>query len=176
MTLTPLVSRYSMVKGRSKIALAPAHITITPVFESSSMSAEISMVSWAPLCTPPIPPVAKTSIPASAAIIIVAATVVAPSSFLAIIAGISRLEAFVIAVPFFPKYSISSLVKPAFNRPPIIAMVAGTAPFFLTSSSTISAVSTFFGYGIPWEMMVLSKATTGLFSKSAFLTSSDTSR
>ena len=33
------------------------------------------------------------------------------------------------AVPFLPKYSISSSVRPAFRRPPMMAMVAGTAPF-----------------------------------------------
>ena len=40
----------------------------------------MSIVLSAPRCTPPMPPVANTSMPASAATIMVEATVVAPSS------------------------------------------------------------------------------------------------
>jgi len=39
----------------------------------------MSKLSAAPRCTPPMPPVTKTSMPARAAQIIVAATVVAPT-------------------------------------------------------------------------------------------------
>ena len=46
-------------------------------------------------------------------------------------------------------------------RPPITAMVAGTAPAARTSASTARAVSTFCGKGMPWVMMVDSSATTG---------------
>ena len=67
-----------MVFGISRIAFGPAATTITAVDANSRKSAEISKVSSAPRCTPPMPPVAKTSIPAACAAIIVAATVVAP--------------------------------------------------------------------------------------------------
>ena len=56
----PFVSRYSIVRFRSRMAFAPAQTTRTGVLVNSSRSAEISMVVSAPLCTPPIPPVAKT--------------------------------------------------------------------------------------------------------------------
>src|ERR1017187_6846452 len=45
--------------------------------------------------------------------------------------------------------------------PPITAIVAGTAPPARTWLSSDRAVSRFWGYGIPWVMMVLSSATTG---------------
>ena len=56
------------------------------------------------------------------------------------------------------------------------AMVAGTAPFSRMVCSTRSAVSTFCGYGIPWEMMVDSSATTGFPAAFAAATSGDRSR
>ena len=56
-TGTPKVSKYSKVFGISKIDLAPAHMTATGVCDSSIKSADMSNVSSAPLCTPPIPPV-----------------------------------------------------------------------------------------------------------------------
>ncbi len=59
--------------------LAPAHIPVMGGRPSSSRSAEISMVVSAPRCTPPMPPVANTRMPAMAASIMVPATVVAPS-------------------------------------------------------------------------------------------------
>ena len=62
----------------SRIALAPAETTITGVRASSSRSAEMSKLFSAPLCTPPMPPVANTLMPARCAAIIVAATVVPP--------------------------------------------------------------------------------------------------
>ena len=58
--------------------LAPAQTTATEVWASSWRSAEMSMVVSAPRWTPPMPPVAKTRMPASSAIIMVVATVVAP--------------------------------------------------------------------------------------------------
>lgn len=51
------------------------------------------------LCTPPMPPVTNTRIPASAARSIVAETVVAPSRLLAIMAARSRLDTFDTLVP-----------------------------------------------------------------------------
>ena len=155
---------------------APAQMTITGVFASSSRSAEMSMVVVAPRWTPPMPPVAKTFIPAMAAMIIVVVTVVAPSSPRATSTGRSRLEAFMTPRPFLPRYSIWSGVSPAFRRPPMMAIVAGTAPFSLIVSSTFSAVSTFCGYGIPWEIIVDSSATTLFPSFRAAATSGDKSR
>ena len=55
-------------------------------------------------------------------------------------------------------------------------MVAGTAPFSRMIFSTFIAVSTFCGYGMPWEMMVDSSATTGLPASRASLTSGRMSR
>ncbi len=63
----------------SSMDFIPAHTTATSVRESSSRSAEMSKFLSAPRWAPPMPPVAKICIPASAATIIVAATVVAPS-------------------------------------------------------------------------------------------------
>ena len=128
---------------------APAQTTMTGVWASSSRSAEISIVVSAPRCTPPIPPVAKILIPAMCAIIIVVVTVVAPSAPRATRAGRSRRLALATPRPVLPRYSISSWLKPALRRPPITAIVAGTAPLSRMVCSTKSAVSTFFGYGIP---------------------------
>ena len=80
---------------RSRIDFAPAQTTSTPVWASSSRSAEMSIVVSAPRCTPPTPPVANTRMPAISAMIIVVATVVAPSSPRATSTGSSRREAFV---------------------------------------------------------------------------------
>ncbi len=176
MTGTPLVSRYSSVRPRSRMALAPAQTTSTGVRPSSSRSAEISIVVSAPRCTPPMPPVANTWIPARCAMIIVVATVVAPSAPRATSTGRSRREAFVTAGPVLPRYSISSAVSPAFSLPLITQIVAGTAPASRTVSSTRRAVSTFCGYGIPWEMMVDSRATTGSPDIRAAFTAGDNSR
>lgn len=71
------------MRPRSSRLFAPAQTTPTGVFASSWRSAEMSKVSCAPRWTPPIPPVAKMRIPASEAISIVVATVVAPSRFCA---------------------------------------------------------------------------------------------
>ena len=114
--------------------------------------------------------------PASAAMIIVVVTVVAPSAPRATSTGRSRRDAFATPLPFLPRYSISSGVRPAFRRPPMTAMVAGTAPLSRMVCSTRSAVSTFCGYGIPWEMMVDSSATTGFPAAFAAATSGDRSR
>ena len=60
------------------MALAPAATTITGLRANSPRSADMSKLVPAPRCTPPMPPVAKTPIPASWAAIMVAATVVEP--------------------------------------------------------------------------------------------------
>ena len=92
-----------------------------------------------------MPPVAKSLIPAMWAIIMVVATVVAPSAPWATRTDRSRREALVTFCPCLPRYSISAGERPAFSRPPRMAMVAGTAPFWRMISSTFKAVSTFWG-------------------------------
>ena len=51
-----------------------------------------------------------------------------------------------------------------------------TPVMVICAGAKSSAVSTFFGYGIPWEMMVDSKATTGLPEANASETSAEISR
>ena len=63
----------------------------------------MSMVVSAPRCTPPMPPVANTLIPAIAAIIIVVVTVVAPSMPFDTRTARSRRLALVTAVPVLPR-------------------------------------------------------------------------
>ena len=94
----------------------------------------------------------------------------------ATIMGISLRLTLVMAVPFLPKYSSCSGVRPTFRRPLMIAIVAGTAPFLRITSSTATAVWTFLGYGIPWLIIVLSRATTGFPDFNASFTSSVRSR
>ena len=103
------------------------------------------MVNAAPRCTPPMPPVAKMRMPAMWAMIIVVATVVAPSAPRATSAGRSRRLALATPLPALPRCSISSRLRPAFRRPPMTAIVAGTAPLSRMVCSTSSAVSTFLG-------------------------------
>ena len=105
----------------------------------------MSMVVSAPRCTPPMPPVANTLMPAMCAMIMVVVTVVAPSAPRATIAARSRRETFATLRPDLPRYSISSGDKPALSLPPMIAIVAGTAPFSRIVFSTSIAVSTFLG-------------------------------
>jgi len=85
------------------VDLAPAQTTITGVRASSSRSAEISMVVSAPRCTPPMPPVANTWMPAMWAMIMVVVTVVAPSRPSATSTGRSRRLALATAVPVLPR-------------------------------------------------------------------------
>ena len=103
------------------------------------------MVVSAPRCTPPMPPVANTWMPAMWAIIMVVVTVVAPSALRETSTARSRRLALVTSWPFLPRYSISSAVRPAFRRPPRMEMVAGTAPLSRMICSTLRAVSTFWG-------------------------------
>ena len=79
------------------------------------------------------------------AIIMVVVTVVAPSALRETSTARSRRLALVTSWPFLPRYSISSAVRPAFRRPPRMAMVAGTAPLSRMICSTLRAVSTFWG-------------------------------
>ena len=63
----------------------------------------MSMVVSAPRCTPPMPPVANTEMPAMAAIIMVVVTVVAPSRPSATRMGRSRRLALVTPAPVLPR-------------------------------------------------------------------------
>ena len=165
------------------MGFGPAQTTATSLRASSSRSAEMSKLVSAPRCTPPMPSVAKTRMPAIAATIIVAATVVAPRPSAPRPSrprrcaqpvsrkGRSRRLTLVTAGPARPSRSICSADRPTCSQPSITAMVAGTAPWARTSACTASAVATFCGQGMPWLMMVDSSATTGRPAASAAATS-----
>mmetsp|Transcript_10916 Transcript_10916/g.33662 ORF Transcript_10916/g.33662 Transcript_10916/m.33662 type:complete len:250 (-) Transcript_10916:276-1025(-) len=91
-TATPLVSSTSSVRGISRIDLMPAETTHTGVRPSSDRSADTSIDASPPRCTPPTPPVTKTSMPARCASSIVAETVVAPCPLRATTAARSLRE------------------------------------------------------------------------------------
>ena len=145
MTGTPAVSKYSIVKARSKIAFGPALTTATFVRPNSGRSAEISKLCCAPRCTPPMPPVAKTAMPANSAAIMVAATVVAPVCPLAMTEAISRRLTFVTGTSPEAKRCNSRSDRPMVRRPSMMAMVAGTAPSARMMASKLRAVSLFSG-------------------------------
>ena len=169
-TGTPRVSSTSRVLGRSRIALAPLATTVTGVRASSSRSAEMSKLASAPRCTPPMPPVANTSMPARRAQIIVAATVVAPVHPALSATARSARESLRTSGAA-ASASRRSGSRPTWMRPSITAMVAGTAPAARMSASTARAVSTFVGRGMPWVMMVDSRATSGRRAAKASATS-----
>ena len=131
----------------------------------------------APRCTPPIPPVANTRIPAAWHAIIVAATVVAPQPPPAIAAARLRRDTFSTdprgAVP---SVSRSSRESPTSSRPALSATVAGTAPVSRMAASASVATSTFCGWAMPWLISVDSRPTTGRPSRSASATSGATAR
>ena len=169
---TPCVSSTSSVSGKSKIDFAPEHTTATGVRPSSSKSADTS--NGAPRCTPPIPPVEKTRIPAMCAMIIVPATVVAASSASPTAIGKSRREHFrTVPDGSAASRSMSARARPTVIFPPSTAIVAGTAPLSRTAASIASAVSTFAGYGRPCVMSVDSRATTGRPAARAAATSEE---
>mmetsp|Transcript_148 Transcript_148/g.329 ORF Transcript_148/g.329 Transcript_148/m.329 type:complete len:248 (+) Transcript_148:2101-2844(+) len=142
-TATPCVSRYSSVRGMSSTDFAPAHTTITGVRPSSVRSALTSHVTSPPLCTPPMPPVTNTRMPAAAASSMVADTVVAPSPFKAMMCAMSRLETLATLVPDLAMCSNWARSRPMHGCPAMMAIVAGTAPPALTTSSTSKAVCKF---------------------------------
>mmetsp|Transcript_8340 Transcript_8340/g.19662 ORF Transcript_8340/g.19662 Transcript_8340/m.19662 type:complete len:242 (-) Transcript_8340:96-821(-) len=172
-TATPCVSRYSSVRGMSRIDLIPALTTSTGVRPSSTTSADTSIELSPPRCTPPMPPVTKTAMPALCASSIVLLTVVPPCALRATACARSRLDTLRTspAEPSCAKRSSSSSVRPMQHTPSRIAMVAGVAPQDRTTSSTSRAVLRLSGYGIPCEMIVDSRATTGRRSASARFTS-----
>ena len=129
----------------SRMLLAPAHTTTTEVRASSCKSAEMSKLVSAPRCTPPMPPVTKTSMPAIAAQIIVAATVVAPNLPLVMTAGRSRRLTFTASRPLRARRSRVVSSRPIWMWPSTTAMVAGSAPCSRTTASTARAVCRFCG-------------------------------
>ncbi len=155
----------------SRMLFTPALTTATPVRASSVRSAEMSKDRAAPRCTPPRPPVTKTRIPAIAASRMVAATVVAPCAPRATTSGRSRTLTFATSA-WLASSSRSSPDRPMRGRPCRTAIVAGTAPCSRMMPSTSTAIATFCGYGMPWLMIVLSRATTGRPAVSASRTSS----
>ena len=78
-TGTPSVSRYSSVRGKSRNDFAPAHTVTTGCAASAPKSAEMSPCRCESRCTPPMPPVANTPMPARLASNSDAETVVAPT-------------------------------------------------------------------------------------------------
>lgn len=159
----------------SRIDLTPADTTATGVRPNSVKSALISHVSSTFLWTPPMPPVTKTSIPAIWAHIIVPDTVVAPTPPAWRQWAISLLLIF-LTFPCDP--SSANLCNSLSDSPTciflsMIAIVAGTAPCLLTTSSIFLAHPIFWGYGMPWLMIVDSSATTAFFLSSAYLTWSE---
>ena len=168
------------------MALGPAQTTSIGVRASSSRSDEMSSDGRrpsgspvrpgsprAPRWTPPIPPVAKTPMPAAAAAIIVADTVVAAQP--------PRAS----AAPRFGRAALTTAPggavaerhrgrrrdRPTRNRPSRMATVAGTAPASRTAASDARATAMLSGCGRPWLMSVDSSATTGRPAASAAATS-----
>ncbi len=157
-TGTPRVSSTSSVAGTSRIALGPAQTTTSGVRASSSRSTDTSRLggrtrlsgpaegSKAPAWTPPIPPVAKTRMPAAWAASIVADTVVAPQPpEVSAPASVGRATFRTSSVVASASSVVSS--RPTSRRPSRTATVAGTAPLSRTAASEARATSRFCGYG-----------------------------
>mmetsp|Transcript_12038 Transcript_12038/g.50404 ORF Transcript_12038/g.50404 Transcript_12038/m.50404 type:complete len:217 (+) Transcript_12038:499-1149(+) len=144
----------------SSTLLAPAQKTATGVLASSVRSAETSMDVSPPRCTPPTPPVTNTDTPARAASSAVAETVVAPVSRRAMTAGTSRRETLRARAPSSASRRRSASSSPTRGTPSMMATVAGVAPRARTIASTSRAICRFWGYGMPCDTMVLSRATT----------------
>ena len=159
-TAAPCVSSTSNVRGMSRMDLAPAQTTATGVRPSSVRSAETSRVCSPPRWTPPTPPVTNTSTPARCARSMVAETVVAPVARLATMGATSRRDTLAARAPASARARRWLSSRPTVGTPSIMATVAGTAPLARTTDSTSRAISRFRGYGIPWETIVLSSATT----------------
>ena len=155
----------------SRIDFTPAQTTVTGVRASVPRSADSSQLSRASRCTPPSPPVANTPIPAATASTDVAATVVAPCAPRAAAGARSRTPHLTTSSPPAIASSAASS-SPIRTSPETSAIVAGTAPAERTAASISRATSRLRGRGSPWEMIVLSSATTGRPEASASETSS----
>jgi hypothetical protein len=113
--------------------------------------------------------VAKKWMPLRAAMAAVAATVVAPSTPAVAATGRSRTDSFSTPSAVASRVSSSSS-RPTTISPPITPIVAGCAPLSRTVCSMSRATARLRGRGSPWEMIVLSSATTGQCSDSAVRT------
>ena len=109
-------------------------------------SADSSKVSWAPRCTPPSPPVAKTVTPARAARWAVEATVVDPTPPRAATDASSRTLTFM-ASSSFASRSRAASSSPTRAWPSMTATVAGTAPPSRTACSNSRASRALSGRG-----------------------------
>jgi hypothetical protein len=156
------------VAGRSRIDFAPAQTTTTGDRASSTRSADSSNAGSR--CTPPMPPVANTGIPAAVQRARVPATVVAPSRPCAIATGRSRAET--LCTPSRArKRSRSSPSSPRVGTPRTTAVTAGTAPRPTTAARIRASASRFEGTGSPCASTELSSATIGRRSRRAAATS-----
>ena len=111
--------------------------------------------------------------PARAAAIIVAATVVAPSRPVAAAKARSRRLTF-ITPDAVASLSTSSDASPTVRVPAMTPTKAGSAPPSRTARSSPAATSSDLGRGKPWAIAVVSSATTGAPAASAERTSSET--
>lgn len=144
------------------IAFAPAQITVTGVCASSFRSAEMSKLNSAPRWTPPMPPVAKTLMPARWAQIMVAATVVAPVRPVATPdrqIGARQLHHLRLrgAGQLFHRRIVQT---DAGIRPPSPRWWRAQ-PWARISTSTLRGHFRVCGKGMPWVMIVDSSATMG---------------
>ena len=132
-TGTLSVSSRSSVAAMSRIDLTPAETTVIRQRPRTPRSADSSKVVPASRCTPPIPPVANTRMPAREASNAVAATVVPPVVPWAMATGRSRTLSLT-AASLPASRSSSSASSPTCGTPSIMAIVAGTAPRSATAS------------------------------------------
>ena len=171
-TGTLRVSSRSSVAAMSRMDFTPADTTVIRQRPRTPRSADSSKVVPASRCTPPIPPVANTRMPAREASNAVAATVVPPVVPWAMATGRS-LTLSLTAASLPASRSSSSASSPTWGTPSIMAIVAGTAPRSATASSNSRAARMFSGRGRPWVMIVDSRATSGSPSPSARATVSE---
>src|SRR5581483_8580288 len=151
--------------------LMPAQTTVIAVCANAVKSVDSSKEVAAPRCTPPMPPVANTRMPARRARTAVADTVVPASARRDTRTGRSRVLA--LATPWaVPRCSISSSARPTVGTPLTTPTLAGTTPCRRRSAWRPRAVSTFVGWGSPWVTMAVSRATTGRADATAAATSS----
>ena len=144
-------------------------------------------VQWR--CTPPMPPVAKTRMPAAAHAESVAATVVPPLARCTEAAPRSRVLS-LRAVVSWPSRSSCWRLSPTWSTPSSMPTVAGTAPPARTVASSSRLSARFAGSeashaaspqgqamgvrGRPWVRTAVSNATTGRPERSASCTSGAT--
>ena len=135
------------MRARSRKDFAPAQTVTTGWEASASRSAETSPLTSTPRCTPPMPPVANTEIPARAASATEAETVVTPMSHFCA-AATARSRSATLRVPSRTRASSSS-VRPTRQVPSTTAVTAGTAPPCSTAALQRRSASALCGTGRP---------------------------